>query len=68
MKKTLYDQLMEAYEDCDDQKMRALMDGYSPAKMRIAYRVVEAAEGYTAACQARRGEHTYVGRMMGICD
>jgi len=68
MKNGLYEQLLKAYNDGDDDKMRDLMEGYSPAKMVVAYRLVESIEGYAAKCAAKRGEHTYVGRMLGICE
>lgn len=67
-KATIFDQMMQAYEDGDDQQMRELMGDYSPARMRIGYRVIEEIEGYTAACQARRGEHTHMAHVLGICE
>jgi|GEM_PF-5001306 hypothetical protein len=61
MKKTLFEALCEAIDAGDERQAKELMGDYCPAKMRTAYKVIEKYDGYTAACAARRGEHTYTG-------
>jgi predicted lipid-binding transport protein (Tim44 family) len=63
---TKYEMLVKAYDEGDYAAIRDLMDGYSPAQMRMAYRLIEEREGYAAKCAAKRGEHTYTGHKLGL--
>ncbi len=65
-KERLYDQLVDAIKKDEYSRMKDLMDGYTPAKLRVAYKVIEDIEGYEAACAVRRGEYSRIGRWMGI--
>ena len=65
-KKTLYENLLIACKHQDYALTRSLMEGYSSAKMRTAYKVIETMLGYDAYCRAKRGEKVALSDFLGI--
>jgi hypothetical protein len=65
-KETLTDRLVKAYQEEDYSAAWYLMDGFTSGKLKAAYAAVLRVEGYTAYCQAKRGESTKMKEFLGI--
>lgn len=65
-KETLYKELIKAYKEDDYSEARTLMDGYSPAQVRAAYKAIEEVEGYTTLCQVKQGNPSRMSKFLGV--